>query len=116
MTIVEMESFNKIDKNDFNNIAQMLLKSFLIENHYKNNEVIDRKEELLISFSSFLEKYLELQFFNSADDKLQLINFIDKLQLQRELLELEKGQNKPSDLKLAAKRLGRKSQSAFESK
>ncbi len=116
MTALEIEDFNKINKREFNNITDLLLESFLLNQHYKNKDIIDKKEELLTFFSAFLQKYLEIEFFKSSAEKLQLINFIDKLQLQRELLELEKGQNKLSDIKLAAKKLGRKSQSAFESK
>lgn len=103
-------------KKEFNNVADILLESFLIKNHGKNDDEIDKKEELLNLFSTLLQKYLEMRFLKSSADKLQLISFIDKLQLQKELLALENGQNKLPDLRLAAKRLGRKSQSAFENK
>jgi hypothetical protein len=59
---------------------------------------------------------LELQLGDSRETKLEFINFLDKLNMQKELLELEKGETKISDIKAAAKRLERKSQSAFQTK
>ena len=49
-------------------------------------------------------------------NKLELINFLDKLNTQKELLELAKGQTNITDIRKAAKRLGKKSQSAFKTK
>ncbi len=114
--IKEIEKNNQIDQQEFDNISKMLLESFLLKSDEKGASFIQKKGELLEHFTMFLEKYLKLHFFNSSRDKLQLINFIDKLNLQRELLELKKGKTKLSDIKLAGQRLGRKAQSAFETK
>lgn len=107
---------NKIEPHEFDNISKMLLESFLINADGKSDAFISKKEELLEHFSSFLEKYLQLHFLRSSQDKLQLINFIDKVNLQRELLELSKAKTKAADIKLAGQRLGKKSQSAFKTK
>lgn len=115
-TIKELEKNNAIEKNEFDNITKMLLESFLIKSDDKSISFVIMKEALLEHFTMFLEKYLQLHFLTSSQDKLQLINFIDKLNMQRELLELEKGKINLSDIDLAGQRLGKKSQSAFKTK
>jgi len=57
--------------------------------------------------------------YNQTDDKelkLQLIKVISKLNMQKELLELAGGKINLDDIEMAGKRLGKKSQSAFEKK
>ena len=114
----KLEKENRIDQQDFDRVAKLVYHSFLIniETNYKSNIILDKKEELLVSFSQFLEKYLELQFLNSKKDKLELINFIDKMNMQKELLELQKNETNISQIQEAGQRLGKKSQSAFSSK
>lgn len=113
-TVSQIE--NKIDRHEFDNISRMLLESFLVDANNESASAINKKEELLEHFSLFLKKYLQLHFLTSSQDKLRLINFIDKLNGQRELLELRKGKTKLADIKLAGQRLGKKSQSAFKTK
>jgi hypothetical protein len=116
MTAVkQIEDLNKIKEDEFEDISKLIFESFLIKKEYKSSSLVEKKEELISLFSGFLEKYIELHFAN-AQDKLQVIRFIDKLNMQRELLELKKGETRISDIKLAAQRLGKKSQSAFATK
>lgn len=51
----------------------------------------------------------------SKEEKLHLIKYISKLKMQQELLEIASGEVNLDDIKIAGKRLGKKSQSAFES-
>jgi hypothetical protein len=115
-TLQKIENLNKIDQQEFDHITKILLESFLIKRSYTSNSFLSKKEELLDKFSAFLETYLELHFTNSKLTKLELINFIDKINMQKELLEMAKGDLKISDIKLAGSRLGKKSQSAFKKK
>lgn len=115
-TVQEIEGLNQINQEEFNNVAKIMLDSFLIREITKDFSILSKKEELIEIFSSLLEKYLEFEFVDSKESKLYLINFIDKLNMQKELLELSKGKTNIADIKLAAKRLGRKSQSAFKAK
>lgn len=114
--IDKLEQENKIEEQDFDNVARLVFHSFQINRNYRSHNFIEKKEELLNHFSQFLEKYLELQFLSSKKDKLDLINFIDKMNMQKELLELQKGETNISQIKKAAQRLGKKSQSAFATK
>ena len=117
MTAVEkLEKQNNIQEQEFDNVMSNVFKSFLIKGIYKSGTYLDKKEELLNYFTQFLEKYLELQFISSKKDKLDLINFIDKINMQRELLELKKNEIEISQIQIAGRRLGKKSQSAFISR
>jgi hypothetical protein len=124
MTVKEIDSLNKIGAEEFDRISRILFDSFKISStdspnvELKSKQISDlsKKEELIISYSSFLNKLLELKFVESKKSKLELIDFLDKLNLQRELIEIAQGQLTFSDVNKNAKRLGKKSQSAFKSK
>ncbi len=111
-----LEKENKIEMHEFDNVARLVFHSFQIHRNYRSHNFIEKKEELLNHFGQFLEKFLELQFLSSKKDKLELINFIDKMNMQKELLELQKGETNISQIRKAAQRLGAKSQSAFSTK
>ena len=114
MTAIEkLERQNNIQEQEFDSIMSNVFQSFLIKKDYKSGTYLGKKEELLSYFTQFLEKYLELQFTNSKKDKLELINFIDKINMQRELLELQRNEIDISQIRIAGRRLGKKSQSAF---
>ena len=112
----KLEQQNTIDEQDFDKMSKLVFHSFLINRSYKSHSFLDKKDELLNYFTQFLEKYLELQFLSSKKDKLELINFIDKMNMQRELLELQRNETDMTQIKTAGQQLGRKSQSAFKSK
>ena len=59
---------------------------------------------------------IEKKLNNSKQDKLELINLMDKLNMQKELLELLKENVSHEKLQLAADRLGKKAQSSFKNK
>ncbi|MBS1532785.1 MAG: hypothetical protein JSU01_20955 [Bacteroidetes bacterium] len=115
-TVEKIEDLNQIGQEEFYNVVKMLYNSFLINRKYSSSSYVIKKEKLIDSFSLFLEQYLELQFVSSKQSKLDLINFIDKLNMQKELLEIASGEANMNDIKIAAQRLGKKSQSAFEMK
>jgi hypothetical protein len=116
ITLKEIERKNKLEEKDFEGINEIFFKSFMINRNYKKTSSLEKKEELLSTFTAFLEKYLKFDMVTSKQSKLNLVNFIDKLNLQRELLETEKGNINLSELEIASKRFGKKAQSAFEKK
>lgn len=107
---------NAIDQNGLDSIVRILCESFLINSGHKKISLIGKKEELIEDFSALLEKHLQFRFVNSSSDKLKMINFIDKLNQQKELLELEKGKLNIDNVRKASERLSKKSQSGFETK
>lgn len=114
--IERIKKYNSIEETEFDSMSKLMFHSFQINKNYKSENYIVKKEELITSFTQFLEKYLELDFLNSNKEKLEIINFIDKMNMQKELLELQKGDINISDIQIAANRLGKKSQSAFNIK
>lgn len=115
-TLEKYENENMLEEQDFDKVSKLMFQSFLVKGGYKNHDFLDKKEELISYFTQFLEKYLELQFLSSKKDKLSIIDFIDKMKLQKELVELKKNETTREEIEKAGKSLGRKSQSAFEEK
>ncbi len=112
----KLEQQNNIEEQEFERMSKLVFQSFLIRRDYKSDNLLTKKEELITHFTQFLEKYLELQFLSSKKDKLEFINFIDKMNTQKELLELQRNEIDMIQIKLAGKSLGMKSQSAFSTK
>lgn len=115
-TIEKYENDNTLKAHDFDEFSKLMFQSFLRKNDYKNNELLKKKEELIASLTQFLEKFLELQFLDSKKDRLNLIDLIDKMNIQKELIELQKNQINLKEIEAAGKSLGKKSQSAFREK
>lgn len=115
-TLDTVKGLNQIDDQELHGITKIMFDSFYKHREYKSAAYVSKKEKLIDSFANFLEQYLELNFPGSKQTKLKLINFIDKLNVQKELLEIESGETSIASIKLAADRLGKKAQSGFESK
>ena len=107
---------NRIEKHDIDTLSNIVFDSILVKGDYKTTAQLDKKEKLIDAFAAFVEQLVELRLTSSKENKLELINFIDKLNMQKELLELEKGEISISDIQTVANRLGRKAQSAFGGK
>ena len=111
-----IKDHNQINDEELHNITQIMLDSFVVNGQYKNESFVSKKETLISSFSNFIEQYLKLHFTGTKERKLQLIKFISKLNMQKELLELASGEINMDDIQMAGKRLGKKSQSVFKNK
>lgn len=108
----EIKQKDQFSEADLNQVTKIIFYSFSI-NHL---EKFDEQEQLLDYFKIFLKKYLNSNLLTTRKSKVQLINFLDKVNLQKELLELRKGEINIDQIKLAAQSLGKKSQSAFTTK
>ena len=118
MTTIQLEKFTekgKIAQEEIVNISNIILNAFS-PNHQKkiSPKSANKKERLIDSYSEFIEKIMDVS--NSRQEKLTLINFLDKLNHQKEVLEILSGERKIYDIKKASERLGKKAQSAFETK
>jgi len=111
--IQEIKDSNKLERHDFDNLSNIVFDSISVKGSYKTTSQLEKKEKLIDAFASFIEQLVELRLTPSKQNKLELINFIDKLNIQKELLELEKGEIAIADIQTAANRLGKKAQSAF---
>lgn len=113
VTIAEIRNQNEIQENEFEEMTKLMFDSFLIKKSRKDKSILDKQTYLISLFTDILKKYIELQMLSDRKRKLDVINFIDKLNLQKELLDLQKGVTKITDIKEAAQRFGGKSQSSF---
>ncbi len=118
MTTLQLEKFTetgKIAQEEVVSISNIILNAFSSNHHKKISPAsANKKEQLIDTFSDLIEKIMDVS--NSHQEKLVLINFLDKLNHQKEILEILSGERKIDDIKLASQRLGKKSQSAFEEK
>jgi len=70
--------------------------------------------QFLNIFTSFIEGSINISNFSTTSSKLELINFLDKMNRYREGLEIERRKLDVDELKKAANRFGNKAQSAFD--
>jgi hypothetical protein len=114
-TLTRIKKQNEINEEEFNDITKLLYSSFLLKRSTKDPSIIEKKLFLLTSFAELMNQYLELRMVDRKN-RLELINFIDKLNLQKELLDIQKGVTDIRTIKETAQRFGRKSQSVFITK
>ena len=112
----QLESLSEFKQEEFDNISRIMSEPFVHNVEVKNLSGKKNKRELLELYVLFFTKYLGMKFVDSKEKKLSIIRIIDKLKMQLELLELKDGLTNITNIKSAAKTLGRKSQSAFKIK
>ena len=114
ITLNQIRNQNEIQENEFEEVAKLIYNSFLIKKSRKDKTTLEKQTYLISLFTEMLNKYVELQKLTDKKRKLKVINFIDKLNLQKELLDLQKGVTKISDIKETAQRFGRKAQTSVQ--
>jgi hypothetical protein len=115
-TALNISQLNKIKEEDFDDLPKMLSASIWLDTESLTYALLQKKELFVDVMTTFFEKCMELDLLPSREHKVMLIRLIDKLNSQKELLALRNGEINEDDLKIAARRLGKKSQSAFSSK
>ena len=107
----------KIFQKDITEVYRIIISSFYEDlRKRKTNPKAVVSERLIDKYKLFLVALLENDLLRDKKDKLEIIKFIDKLNSQKEALEIKSGKKSFEELSAASKRLGRKSQSAFSSK
>jgi|ERR1700733_6914522 hypothetical protein len=114
--ISDTENINIIDEDDLAKMSTALIESVLIKKVYKKESIISYKEDMLDSIGALLTKILVNDSGMSREAKLNVINLLDKINTQKEVLELIRSRVSAEDLLIASERLSKKSQSAFELK
>ena len=115
MAIKEAQQKNAIKPAEFDRVSKIIYNSFSLDRNITDVSDILKREKFLIFFSDFFNQLINNQILDSKS-KLEFIDFIDKLNLQKERLELEKGKLNLPDIKAAGKRIQKKAQSAFKTK
>ncbi len=117
MTTLEIEKqASQFSDEELHEVTKIMFASLTYNSNQRDLIYILTQKALLASFSDFIEQYLKSNFSGTRENKLRLIKFVSKLNLQKELLELASGETNLKDIQKAGRRLGRKSQSAFKSK
>jgi len=98
------------------NINKVLFDSIYINGIYINESEVNYKENMIDRLAEILNKILVQNAELSDDAKLNIINLLDKLNTQKENLEMIKLKSSIADIQQASERLSKKSQSAFELK
>jgi hypothetical protein len=114
--ITNIDTLNRIKSSDFKVIGKILFEFLAFEWANRDDNLLQKREELAVDLSQFLNKYLDSEVLKSDKYKLAIIDLIDKLNAQKEIFELAKQGLSESNIKLAAERLANKSQSTFSSK
>jgi len=113
MTALEKyEVENKIDEKEFDHVMSNVFHSLTFHSSYTRVTLLDKKDEMLDQFAQLLETFIDLKFSTPKIQKLNIINFIDKVNMQRELLEVKRNEITVSQLRTASKRFGKKAQSS----
>ena len=105
---------NKVSKKDMNDVFHILSSSILIDSINTNKSELKARNVFISFFSNALEEVMRVNVVKSKSDRLKVIKLLDKLQAQRETIEL--ANSNPIHLQIAAERLGKKVQSAFTSR
>jgi len=111
--IIEIEA---ITVDDLNKLNLVLVDSLNIKNIYSDNSGDSYKEDMINAFSELLKKVLFQSPEISNDSKLTVIKLLQKINTQKEALEIIRSKVSAEDLMIASERLSKKSQSAFELK
>lgn len=106
--IEEIENTCHITHADVDHLAKILSRSI---SGVKNNS-FEHQSRMISELILFLETSLGEEILN-MEDKLVVVKILDKIQFQREVIEMKLNGLSIEDLKVAAERLGKKSQSAF---
>jgi len=110
----EVEEKSSLEQNDLTSLNAIILDQL---GRKPNSTVQARKSEKLLDyFTNLIAFLLDSQFARKKEQTLYLIDLLDKLNTQRDLLEIKRDNMKISDLRAVSKRLGKKSQSGLETK
>lgn len=112
MTLAEeIEKINPMSEADIKNLSLVLLHSVRISQN-SSTRFLKCQEDIVSDFISLLGKFMNENILDNSQ-KLLVVKLLDKMNLQKELIELRSQGLSIDDLKIAAERLGKKSQSAF---
>lgn len=105
---------NQISFSEFEEFSLPLFKSivFMMDKPSPEKDLI-KKQQTLNTLKQLIGDVTSIDTLDSKDDKIKMINFLEKIDLQIELIDLKLGKLKSSDLKAAGMRMGKKAQSGF---
>lgn len=110
----QIKEENKISFSEFEEFSGPLFKSIVVIISKSSGKVdLLKKHRTLNTLKQLIDDVTSIGGLESKDEKIKTINFLEKINLQIELIDLKLQKVKKSDLKMAGKRLGGKAQSGF---
>lgn len=113
IAVESIGELNTIKVEDLNEINPVLFDAFHIDDINLGESITKDKLEWLNGFADVLKKIFFRDSTLSDDSKLVIIKLLDKINTQRDILEMIISKTSPEDLLIASERLSKKSQSAF---
>src|SRR6185312_5775145 len=104
-----------IEESDMVVISGIIMKLIAVNPTVRRQQTINTREGVLDSLTNMLENMLTANLHLSKQDKIAIVQSLDKLKTQKEYMELLKSQINNSkqailDIQSASKRLAKKSQ------
>ena len=102
LTLDYIEQRSEISQQDFGQFANWLYGSVTIAPK-GDAALYQKKEQMLDALIAFIKDYYERTEWASDDDEADCLDFLAKVQLQREILQIVSGKLKLKDIELASK-------------
>ncbi len=100
LTLENIKQSNPISQQDFGQFAGWLYGSVAISPK-DDTSVYQKKEQMLDFLIAFIKDYYDRTEWESDDDEADCLDFLAKVQLQREILQIMSGKIKLKDIQLA---------------
>ena len=103
----------QFNENELEDVIHIIFNYTNINSDYKRSSTINKKEKMIDAIIPLFEKCLELDIPMDRNEKISIINTLDKFHFRKEILEIFKKNIDLKDIEKAGIRLGKKSQSSF---
>jgi hypothetical protein len=100
LLLENIEQNNQISQQEFGQLADWLYGSVALT-HKDNIGAFQKKEQTLDFLIAFLKDYYEGHIWESDELEGHFLDFLSKVQLQKEVLQIASGQVKLKDVQLA---------------
>jgi predicted MPP superfamily phosphohydrolase len=112
LTINNIEKENQISKNEFDQVSSLLYGSIVLSNK-DNTQNLNEKTQTLDFLIAFLNDYLNSHEWESDESEIKFIDFLSKLQLQKEVLQIMTSEKTLSDIKSSIRTFEKKNEFAI---
>lgn len=109
LVLENIENNNPVTQNEFEQWAGVLYGSISVSNTDSKPQIL-QKEQLLDFLIAFLSDYLYSHVWESDEEEFKCIDFLSKLQLQKEILQILNGKTKIADVQSSIRTFSEKTQ------
>jgi hypothetical protein len=109
LVLENIKNNNPVTQKEFEQWAGVLYGTISVSDG-DNKQQIQQKEQLLDYLITFLTDYLFSHVWESDEEELKCVDFVSKLQLQKEILQILNGKTKIADVQSSIRSFAKKSQ------